>query len=239
MNYQNDQQPNNQNKPVKPLRLFSDRDNKALLIENLPELLENNSTDHTIFFCTFVFENSRLSDALTDYRRFFCKFWSNINKETVSSVTKKDQFTKLILIPELSRNKDEMNFHHRHFHGHLFVPKRQLEKFNRNCVAERCLDLSRQKDRIFFQPDIISPFSKPNRILEELRNVSLDNKQIAGLTSNQFAAMNRAEFLKVRSHAVYQMNDCPSEFLATSIYSGKGFKSSQYAYDDALIYAKK
>lgn len=108
-----------------------------------------------------------------------------------------------------------MNFTHRHYHGFLFVPHSQLEKFNRNCVEENKFDLATQRNKLKLSPSIVSP-SESAAPVDSLRS----------------------EFLKIRSYAIYDISNYPSNYVPTSIYSGKAFTASSYKSDDVLLFAK-
>lgn len=109
---------------------------KKLMIQNLPDMILNNASDHDLFFVTFTFENVHQMLDKAVYTNYLKAFYQKLNQFSLSKSSRKpEKKAKFILFPEKSHKSKTPHMNKSdHYHGFLMIHKSCRQKFDAKCL---------------------------------------------------------------------------------------------------------
>ena len=106
--------------------------------QNLPNIINENSKNHELYFVTFTFEDQFRplnDDIIIEY---FKAFYQKLNQKILNNPSRYGYLkSKIILVPEKSIDNTQGNlFKARHYHGILMINKKTCEQVSHEVYLE-------------------------------------------------------------------------------------------------------
>jgi|GEM_PF-4123492 len=221
--------------------LYMGYKDKKQFIKHLPELIQNHSKTHAIYFITITFKTPKTKASYTSAacERYIKLLRLKLDKALLSNSKKFENRPILILFPEISKaNTPE------HLHGFILIHNSTLAKFNKFCIKETTkepiakLDNDLRdnivlKDYLLDANTLIVPksletqnrYDKEHTLLQSFRDIPVRNR-----TPEIKDIIYKADdCLNVDNHKMYLISNI-TEFFGTSFYSTKNFISNERDY---------